>query len=113
MQDTFEVESGAIDWTFVPKGYAASPTIFVTHIILEVAATNKANGDFKVYVQKKAEDTDAFVSACFTTRNITKNSTEKTVHFLTPMPMTRREQLRMTFENKADGAAKILVMWHR
>ncbi len=103
MQDTFEVQSGAIDWIFEPRGYAASPTLFVTHIILEVAEANKANGSFKVYIQKKTEDTDTLISACFATRNISKNSTEKTVHFFTPMPLTSENGYALRLRTKQTG----------
>ena len=111
-EDTLEVKDGTVDWIFRPKGFTASKRIFVTHVILEVAKSRKGNGIFEVCVEKKAQGTEDFVSACFTKRSIKANSTEKTIHFVTPMPLTSREQLRIKFENKADGKANILVMWH-
>jgi len=113
MQDTYETNSGAIDWLFEPEIYAAAPTVFITHVILEVAKENKANGFLEVCVEKKIEGAEDFVSGCFAKRNIKRNTTEKTVHFVTPMPLSGGDRLRVKFENKANGQAKVLVMWHR
>lgn len=75
MQDTFEVETRAVDWLVGPSGFTASRRVFVTHIILEIAKANKANGIFEVCVEKKAQGTPHnTVSACFTKRNIKRGS---------------------------------------